>query len=130
MRVACLLPSASETLAFIGGEHLIVGRSHECDWPPMQQGGHDDPHASGKPPPSGLTGSWLARAPVLTRALNAFSSSRQMHDAVSAAMGAGAGLYAVDGELLASLAPDVILTQAGSSTGQVGSRQRCVRPPD
>ena len=33
MRVVSLLPSATETLCHIGGESLLVGRSHECDHP-------------------------------------------------------------------------------------------------
>ena len=33
MRVVSLLPSATEVLCAIGGESLLVGRSHECDVP-------------------------------------------------------------------------------------------------
>ena len=33
LRVVSLLPSATEVLALIGGGHLLVGRSHECDFP-------------------------------------------------------------------------------------------------
>ena len=33
MRVVSLLPSATEVLCAIGGESLLVGRSHECDHP-------------------------------------------------------------------------------------------------
>lgn len=33
MRVVSLLPSATETLSFVGGSDLLVGRSHECDFP-------------------------------------------------------------------------------------------------
>ena len=32
-RVVSLLPSATELLCEIGGESLLVGRSHECDVP-------------------------------------------------------------------------------------------------
>lgn len=50
--------------------------------------------------------------PVLTRALNAFESSRQMNDAVTSAMASGEGLYAVDADALRSIRPDVVLTQS------------------
>ena len=33
MRVVSLLPSATELLVGVGGQDLLVGRSHECDWP-------------------------------------------------------------------------------------------------
>lgn len=57
-RVVSLLPSATEILALLGAK--IVGRSHECDWPPA-----------------------VRSAPALTGAYNQFVDSRQMHDAVS-----------------------------------------------
>lgn len=33
MRIVSLLPSATETLCLVGGSSLLVGRSHECDFP-------------------------------------------------------------------------------------------------
>ena len=90
MRVVCLLPSASDTLIFIGGASLIVGRSHECDNPS------------------------ISHLPLLTSQVHAFQSSRQMHEAVSSEMRdlAGNGLYTIDEDLLHQLAPDVIITQS------------------
>jgi ABC-type hemin transport system substrate-binding protein len=32
-RVVSLLPAATEILALIGGSKMLVGRSHECDYP-------------------------------------------------------------------------------------------------
>ena len=32
-RVVSLLPSATEVLCAVGGGGLLVGRSHECDFP-------------------------------------------------------------------------------------------------
>jgi iron complex transport system substrate-binding protein len=33
MRVVSLLPSATELLCAVGGKSMLVGRSHECDYP-------------------------------------------------------------------------------------------------
>ena len=33
-RVASLLPAATEIIALLDYENCLVGRSHECDWPP------------------------------------------------------------------------------------------------
>jgi iron complex transport system substrate-binding protein len=58
-RVVSLLPSATEIVCAAGGEALLVGRSHECDWPPG-----------------------VRDRPVLTAARTKFVDSQQMHDAV------------------------------------------------
>ena len=34
VRVCSVLPSATEALCFLGGGHLLVGRSHEDNYPP------------------------------------------------------------------------------------------------
>ena len=34
MRIVSLLPSATEIVCALGFEHALVGRSHECDFPP------------------------------------------------------------------------------------------------
>ena len=34
MRIVSLLPSATEIVADLGMDDLLVGRSAECDWPP------------------------------------------------------------------------------------------------
>lgn len=65
-RVVSLLPSATEILCLIGAEHLLVGRSHECDWPPS-----------------------IRDRPALTGAHNQFENSQQMHDAVTESLSAG-----------------------------------------
>lgn len=89
LRVVSLLPSATDMICCIGGAHLMVGRSHECDWP------HE-----------------ITDRPVLTAAVTKFESSRQMHDAVNQSLAQGKGLYTLDAELLAELKPDVVLTQS------------------
>ena len=89
MRVVSLLPSATEIVACIGGESTLVGRSHECSFPP------------------GVT-----RLPALTAAKTSFENSRQMNDAVTETLKSGTGLYTVDADRLRELDPDVIVTQS------------------
>ena len=33
MRIVSLIPSGTEIIAFLGAESMLVGRSHECDFP-------------------------------------------------------------------------------------------------
>lgn len=98
MRVVSLLPSATEILLTLTGEDAVrkgapiqlVGRSHECDFPPIL--GHSD-------------------VPVLTAAKTVFTTSAAVDAAVSSQLQSGTSLYTLDETLLAELAPDVILTQ-------------------
>lgn len=92
MRVVSLLPSATEILCRIGGEDLLVGRSHECDWPPQIK---DRPVLTGQRTPSPI----------------GIGASAQIDQAVRASLGAGQSLYTVDEQQLRDLRPDVILTQ-------------------
>jgi len=89
MRVVSLLPSATEILFALGLDREIVGVSHECDFPPRAR-----------------------TKPVVIH-------SRLPHDAlpaeidrlVSEYVHRGESLYAVDAEVLESLAPDLVVTQ-------------------
>ncbi|MFB7408319.1 cobalamin-binding protein [Streptomyces sp. NPDC056202] len=91
MRIVSLLPAATDIVAQLGLAADLVGRTHECDWPPQD----------------------VAGVPVVTSA--AFSSdalsSREISAAVGGAAHGGSSLYALDTEALAALAPDVVLTQ-------------------
>jgi iron complex transport system substrate-binding protein len=88
-RIVSLLPSATEVLCLLGGEHLLVGRSHECDYPPS-----------------------VAVVPVLTAPrIPPEASPAETDRAVSEALGAGQSLYTLDEQALADLRPDLILTQ-------------------
>lgn len=91
-RVVSLLPSATELLCAAGGEAMLVGRSHECDFPPT-----------------------LAHVPVLTRArIDPALPPREIDRAVREALQAPTGpqsLYELDAARLIDLCPDIILTQ-------------------
>ncbi|MFM8873013.1 MAG: cobalamin-binding protein, partial [Phycisphaerales bacterium] len=96
-RVVSLLPSATELLFAAGGGDLLVGRSHECDWPAE-----------------------ATHAPVLTAARVAHVAggggteapdARAIDSEVREALATGQSLYTLDEAQLAALSPDVILTQ-------------------
>ena len=109
MRVVSLLPSATEIVADLGLLGSLVGRSHECQWP---EGVRSVPVVSA------------------SRIDSAALSGRQIDQAVRAAVEKGETPYAVDGDLLASLRPDVILTQdlckvcavSGAEMADVGAK--------
>jgi iron complex transport system substrate-binding protein len=89
-RVISLLPSATEIVSALGGEELLVGRSHECDWPPS-----------------------VAHLPVCTSTrINADASSREIDGQVKQFLAAALSLYEVQLAKLRELRPDLILTQA------------------
>lgn len=88
MRVISLLPSATEVLCAIGGEALLVGRSHECDWPRS-----------------------VCDRPVLTAQRTHGESSAAIDAQVREALQADRSLYTLDVERIRELRPDVILTQ-------------------
>jgi iron complex transport system substrate-binding protein len=90
VRVVSLVPSATEIIAALGLADQIVGRSHECNYPPE-----------------------VETAPVVSasRVDTAELSSADIDRAVRDALADGRPLYAVDAELLERLAPDLIVTQ-------------------
>ena len=90
MRIASLVPSATEMLFAVGLGDSVVGVTHECDYPPRAR---ELPH--------------LTRT-VLREGLDA----GQIDAAVKATVAEGRALYELDEELLAELAPDLIVTQA------------------
>lgn len=89
MRICSLLPSATETLFALGLGDSVVGVTHECDFPP---------EAANRPP--------LIRSRVDPHAAPA-----EVDRQVSELLERGEGIYAVDAQLLKSLAPDLIVTQ-------------------
>ncbi len=91
MGIVSLLPSATEILFALGLADQIVAVTHECDFPPE------------------------ARAkPHITRSLlKPDMTSREIDTAVSSQLTSDAhSLYSIDRELLARLAPNLIVTQA------------------
>lgn len=97
MRVVSLLPSATEILCQIGGESLLVGRSHECDHPRSIL---DRPV---------LTAQRVASADPAHPESSPDPASIDAH--VRAQLAAGQSLYTLDAQRLRDLRPDVILTQ-------------------
>ncbi len=90
LRIVSLLPSATEIAAALGLAENLVGRSHECDFPPS-----------------------VAALPVCTATkLEKGLSSQAIEDRVKAIVEKGLSVYDVDAPLLRSLKPDVILTQS------------------
>jgi iron complex transport system substrate-binding protein len=90
VRIASLLPSATEIVCAIGLEDELVAITHECDWPPSVIG-----------------------KPVVTHSVNDLADvpSRDIHARVTDAMHGGSSLYELDEEALAATEPDLILTQ-------------------
>jgi iron complex transport system substrate-binding protein len=90
MRIVSLLPAATEWVAVLQATDWLVGRSHECDYP-----------ASVRSVPA-----------ITTARISAGASSEEIQQEVVATLQEGLSLYLVDLDLLRSLAPDIILTQA------------------
>ena len=89
MRIVSLVPNGTEILFALGAGDMVVGVSHECDYPEEAR-----------------------RRPVLTgSALRPGMSAAEVDAAVSAQVGSGQSLYTLDEARIAELAPDVIVTQ-------------------
>jgi len=90
MRIASLVPSATEMLFALGLGGDVVGVTHECDFPPEAA---SLPHLTATVLPEGL-------------------DAGEIDAAVKEVVGEGRALYTLDEELLAGLEPDLIVTQA------------------
>jgi iron complex transport system substrate-binding protein len=90
MRIASLVPSATEMLFALGLGEDVVGVTHECDYPPAAT---ELPQLTATVLPAGL-------------------SAAEIDAAVKEVVGAGRALYTLDEERLAALEPDLIVTQA------------------
>ena len=89
-RIVSFLPAATEIVCALGAGDELVGRSHECDYPPR-----------------------VRALPVVSRPTLSLDglSQTEIDAAVAGQLASGESLYVVDEILLDSLAPDVILTQ-------------------
>lgn len=90
MRIASLVPSATEMLFALGLGDQVVGVTHECDHPLPAR---DLPHLTSTVLPPGL-------------------SAAEIDAAVKEVVGEGSALYGLDEERLAELEPELIVTQA------------------
>lgn len=90
MRIASLLPSATEIVCALGLADQLVGVSHECDYPPDVV--VDLPRLTRSAIPHGLT-------------------PAEIDAEVSARLRRGESLYLLEEETLAALQPDLLITQ-------------------
>ena len=89
-RIVSFLPAGTEIVHALGAGANLVGRSHECDFPPS-----------------------VVDLPIVSRpALQLDGASpEEIDQAVAHRMGTGASMYEIDEVLLRDLRPDVIITQ-------------------
>lgn len=89
MRIASLLPSATEILFALGFDREIVGVSHECDFPAQAR----------------------TKPVVIHSRIPHNASPAEIDQLVREYVHRGESLYAVDAEVLETLAPDLLITQ-------------------
>lgn len=90
MRVVSLIASGTEIVSALGVRDELVGRSHECDFPPT-----------------------VESLPVCSAPrLDVNRSSREIDEQVKSALEHASAVYELDIEQLVQLNPDVIVTQA------------------
>lgn len=90
LKIISLLPAATEIVCALGLEESLIGRSHECDFPLS-----------------------VKKLPVCSSAkFLPGSDSAEIDRQVKQILSDSLSIYSIDKELIRSLAPDVIITQA------------------
>src|SRR5262245_2490744 len=89
MRIVSLLASGTEIVHALGLGDRLVGRSHECDFPPAVK----------------------ALPAVTAPKIPTEGSSREIDDRIRDIVSRGLSVYLVDAEKLRALQPDVVVTQ-------------------
>jgi iron complex transport system substrate-binding protein len=104
MRIVSLLPAATEIVCALGLRDRLVARSHECDFPAD-----------------------VSALPALTRArVDSSLPSERLDAEVRRIVASGLPIYTLDEARLASLAPDVVVTQGACEVCAVSYRQVAV----
>lgn len=88
-KIVSLLPSATEIVCALGFQEQLVGRSHECDYPPE-----------------------VTQLPVCTQAKFPQGKSIEINQSVAALVKNGLSVYEVFGDVLESIKPDFVVTQS------------------
>ena len=90
LKIVSLIPSATEIVASLGLAEYLVGRSHECDYPPEVQ-----------------------KLPACTQPkFNPEGTSGEIHDRVTELLQTALSVYRVETDMLQQLQPTHIITQA------------------
>ena len=95
MRICSLLPSATEILYALGLGDSVAGVTHECDYPLDERG---------RMPTE-------AKPALIRPRVDPQAAAGVIERDVRAIIARGESIYAVDADLLGSLAPDLIVTQ-------------------
>jgi iron complex transport system substrate-binding protein len=101
MRIVSLIPSATEIVFALNAGHLLVGRSHACNYPEAAQ-----------------------ELPALTRPrFYPEGSSYEIDQKVKAVVQEATSVYQLDESMLKELEPDLILTQSQCEVCAVSNSQ-------
>jgi iron complex transport system substrate-binding protein len=90
LRIVSLIPSATEIVDVLGLTSALVGRSHECDYPAS-----------------------VKRLPICTQPkFDPVGTSGEIHDRVTDLLQSALSVYRIETDVLQTLQPTHILTQA------------------